>query len=62
MYLLTNSEGKPYHRPGEIPAVYKTMEELDRAVTENMIIDWAVKEVTEEEAKRMIQVAYAAGR
>jgi hypothetical protein len=62
MYLLTNSEGKPYLKPSGFPAVYKTMEELDRAVTENMIIDWAVKEVTEEEAKRMIQVAYAAGR
>jgi hypothetical protein len=62
MYLLTNSEGTPYLRLSGLPAVYKTMEEVEKVVEHEKLIEWGTKEVSEEEAARMIQVAYAAGR
>jgi hypothetical protein len=62
MYLLTNSEGEPYLRLSGLPAVYKTMEEVEKVVEHEKLVEWGTKEVSEEEAARMIQVAYAAGR
>ena len=62
MYLLTNNEGDAYRRPSGLPAIYKTMEEVEKVVEHEHLKEWGTKEISEKEAAEMTQAAYAAGR